>query len=231
MTSGLCLITRKTSGISLRIGREILTLLEMSWETEGPFLVATVILGFLSIFDKSQASSPFGALNSAFLSRCQRDVRSPVQMRRRPRAFSRLSTGHSDIPSSCEMKYEPKFKPLQRNWAFFRVRVSRCPFHLRHKTYGPYHIPIAEGSLLSSCFWKVGIPLHSKPGNHLSSKDELRCMELSSSCCAEIGVPLVLRRVSQGISRVSQRKSRHLLCMIWNVGWLWSQCRGIGLPL
>ena len=52
---------------------------------EGPFLVATVILGFLSIFKKSQASSPFEALNSVFLSRCPRDVRPPVQIRRRPR--------------------------------------------------------------------------------------------------------------------------------------------------
>ena len=40
--------------------------------SECPFLVATVILGFLSIFNKSQASSPFEALNSACLSRFQR---------------------------------------------------------------------------------------------------------------------------------------------------------------
>ena len=26
-------------------------------------------------------------------------------------------------------------------------------------------------------------------------------------------------------------KSRHLGCMMWNVGWLWSECRGIGLHL
>ena len=152
-------------------------------------------------------------------------------MRRGPRAFSSLSTGDSDIPSSCEMRDEPAFKPLQGNLAYIRVRASRCAFHFRQQIQGPSHITIPEGSLLSSCLWKVGIPLQSKPGNHLSSQDELRCMELSSSCCAEIGVPLVLRRVSQGISRVAQRKSRHLLCMIWNVGWLWSQCRGIGLHL
>ena len=30
-------------------------------------------------------------------------------------AFSRVSTGDSFIPSSCEMKYEPAFKPLQGN--------------------------------------------------------------------------------------------------------------------
>ena len=38
------------------------------------FLVGTVIFGFLSIFKKSQASSPFEALNSVCLSRYQSDV-------------------------------------------------------------------------------------------------------------------------------------------------------------
>ena len=32
------------------------------------------------------------------------------------------------------------------------------------------------------------------------------CMEISSSSCAEIGLPIGLRWVSQGISGVSQRK-------------------------
>ena len=119
---------RDTSGISTRLGRAIWTLFEGSRKTKGPFLVATVILGFLSIFKKSQATSPFEALNSAGLSRCQRDVRPLVQMRRRSRAFSRVSTGDSDIHSSCEMKDEPAFKPLQGNPAFFRVRASQCSF-------------------------------------------------------------------------------------------------------
>ena len=83
------------------------------------FLVGTVILGLLSIFKKSQASSIFEALNSVCLSRCQRDVRSPVQMRRRPMVFSRVSTGDSDMPSSCEMKDEHEFNPMQGNPAFF----------------------------------------------------------------------------------------------------------------
>ena len=34
-------------------------------------------------------------------------------------SFSRVCTGDSDMPSSCEMKEEPEFKPLQGNWAFF----------------------------------------------------------------------------------------------------------------
>ena len=94
-------------------------LLEVRQETKAHFLVGTVILGFLSIFKKSQASSPYETLNSVCLSRCQRDVIAPVQMRQRPTAFCRFSTGDSDIPSSCQMKDEPEFKPLQGNPAFF----------------------------------------------------------------------------------------------------------------
>ena len=91
----------------------------MRQETEVHFLVGIVILGFLSIFKKNQASSPFEALNSVCLSRYERDVTPPVQMRRRTMAFSRFSTGDSDIPSSCEMKDETEFKGLQGNPAFF----------------------------------------------------------------------------------------------------------------
>ena len=109
------LVTRDSSGISWRLGSAIQMLLEVTGKTQCTFLVATVILGFLSIFNKSQASSPFEALHSACLSRCQRDVRPPVQVRRGPRAFSRVSTWDSDIPSSCEMKEEPAFKPMHGN--------------------------------------------------------------------------------------------------------------------
>ena len=56
------------------------------------------------------------------------------------------------------------------------------------------------------------------------------CRNVSSSYCAEIGVPIKLRRVSQGISVVAERKSSHL-CMMGNRELLWSQCRGIGLIL
>ena len=114
-----CLITRDTSGISSRPGREIWMLLEVRRETQGTFLVATVILVFLSIFNKSQASSPFEALISTCLSMCQRDVSPPVQIRRGPSAFSRVSRGDSELPSSCEMKDEPAFKPLHGNLTFF----------------------------------------------------------------------------------------------------------------
>ena len=142
-------------------------------------------------------------MNSACLSRCQRGVRPPVQMRLGPRAFSRVSTGDSDIPSSCELKGEPAFKPLQGNPAFFRVRTSWCPFHLRQQTRGPSHITIAEGTLLLRRLWNVGLPLQSKPGNLLASRVDMGFMELCSRCCAEIAVPLHLRRMSQGISGVA----------------------------
>ena len=121
------LLTMENSGISTRLGHAIRMLLDMRQDTECPFLVATVILVFLSIFKKSQASSPFEALNSVCLSRYQRDVRPPVQMSRGPRAVSRVSTGYSDIPSSCEMKDGAAFKPLQGNPAFFRDRACWCP--------------------------------------------------------------------------------------------------------
>ena len=94
------------------LGRTIRTLLEVTQETKFHLLDGTVILGLLFIFKKSQASSPFQAINSECLSRCQSDVIPTVQMRQRPMAFSRVSIGDSDIPSSCEMKDEPEIKPL-----------------------------------------------------------------------------------------------------------------------
>ena len=91
----------------------------MGREAKRPLLVGTVILVLLSIFMKSQASSPFEAMNTVHISMCQKDVRPSVQRRWRPMAFSIVSTGDSFIPSSCEMKYEPAFKLLHGNPAFF----------------------------------------------------------------------------------------------------------------
>ena len=163
----------------MRLGRTIRTLLKVRRVTQFTFLVATWILGFLTILQKSRALSPFEALNSVYLSECQTDMMTPWQIRLGPRAFSRESTGDSDIPSYCEMKDEPAFKPLQVNLAFFRVRASRCPFPLRQQTQGPSYIPIHEGILFLRCFWKVGIPLQSKPGNQLTARDDLGCTDLS----------------------------------------------------
>ena len=94
--------------------------LDVRQETQCSFPVATWILGFLSIFNRSQALSTFEALNTAFLWSCQRDVRPPFEMMRGTRAFYRVSTGDSDIPSSCEMKDEPAFKSLREIWPCFK---------------------------------------------------------------------------------------------------------------
>ena len=114
-----CLVMTDNSGIETRPGRTIRMLLEVKWEAKCTLLVGKFILGSLSIFTKTQASSLFEALNSARLSRFQREVRPPLQKRQRPRAFTRVSTGYSDNPSSCEMNKEPAFKPLQGNPTFF----------------------------------------------------------------------------------------------------------------
>ena len=138
----------------------------MSCGTEGHFLVGTVILGLITIFKKGQASSAFESLKFASLSKFQMDVRPHVQMRWRTGALCWVSTGDADILSSFDMKDEPAFKPLQWNLAFFPVRASRYPLYLRQQTQGSSHIPIAEGTLLLRCLWKVGLPLQSKTGNH-----------------------------------------------------------------
>ena len=121
---------------------------------------------FLSIFTKNQASSTFEALNSGHLSKSQMDVRPSFQKRLRTMAFSRVSKGDSDIPSSCETKDEPAFMALQGKPTFFSVRASRGPLYLRQKTQIRSHIPISDGRLLLRCLWKAGLPLQSKTGNH-----------------------------------------------------------------
>ena len=91
----------------------------MRREAKRQLLVGTVILVFLSIFTKSQALSHFESLNSVQLSKSQMDGRPSVQKRLRTMDFSRVSTGDSDIPSSCDMKDADAFKALQGKPAFF----------------------------------------------------------------------------------------------------------------
>ena len=74
------------------LGRKIQLLLEVSREEKRPSLVGTVILVFLSIFKKSQASSPFETLNSAQILMSQMDVRPSVQKSLKTMASSRVST-------------------------------------------------------------------------------------------------------------------------------------------
>ena len=126
----------------------------MRWETTRPFLVSRKILGFLSIFKKSQASSPLKHWTpraSRSVKRCE----APCPDEAGNRVFSRVSTEDSDIPSSWEMKDETALKPLQGNPTLFVVRESRYPLKLRHQNQGPSHIPIAQGRLLLRCLWKL----------------------------------------------------------------------------
>ena len=66
----------------------------------------TVILGFLTILKNCQASSKFETVNSTWLSSCQRHVSPIFEMKWGPRGFSRVSSGDSDILSSCDMNDE-----------------------------------------------------------------------------------------------------------------------------
>ena len=65
-----------------------------------------------------------------------------------------------------------------------------------------------------------------KDWESFSSRDHMGCTEHSSTSSTEIDDPLYVRRLSQGVSRGSQRESSHLFCMLWIAGWLWSQFKG-----
>ena len=91
----------------------------MRREAKRPLLVGTVIVVFLSIFTKSQASSTFEAVYSTSLSSYQRDVRPLFEMRGRPRAFSSVSTGDTDIVSSCDMSDEHALSLCREIWPSF----------------------------------------------------------------------------------------------------------------
>ena len=110
-------------------------------------------------FQEVSSLVSFGSLELHEPLEVSRDVRPPVQTTWGTRASSRISTRNSDIPSSCEMKDVPAFKPLHANPTLFLVRESRYPLHLRQKTQVPSHIPIAEGRLLLRCLFKVGLPV------------------------------------------------------------------------
>ena len=74
--------------------------------SSGLFFYLTVILVFLTILKNCQASSKFEAVNSTWLSSCQRHVRPHCEMMWRLRAFCRVYKGDSDIVSSCDMNDE-----------------------------------------------------------------------------------------------------------------------------
>ena len=110
-------------------------------------------------FQEESSLVSFGSLELREPLEVSRDVRSPFQIPRGTMVSSRISAQDSDIPSSCQMKHEPAFKPLHGNPTLFLVRESRYPLHLRQKTQGPSHMPIALGRLLLRCLFKVGLPV------------------------------------------------------------------------
>ena len=116
-------------------------------------------IGIPSNFQEESSLVSFSSLELHEPLDVSRDVMHPFQMRRGTRVSPRISTQDSDIPSSCQMKDEPAFKPIQGNLTLFLVRESRYALHLRQKTQGPSHIPIAEGRLLLRCLFKVGLPV------------------------------------------------------------------------
>ena len=75
------IIARDTSHFSSNFGMAIRTPLKVRQETQGPFPVATGILGFISIFKRSQALSASEAMTSASLSICHRGVTLPIEMK------------------------------------------------------------------------------------------------------------------------------------------------------
>ena len=82
-------------------------------------------LGIPINFQDESGLVTFEALNSVCLSKCQSDMIPPVQMRRRPTAFSRVSTGDSDIPSSCDMKHDPNLSHCREIRPSFESGLSR----------------------------------------------------------------------------------------------------------
>ena len=62
----------------------------------------------------------FEAVNSTWLSSCQRHVRPIFEMKWKPRAFSRISTGDSDILSSCDINDEHAWSLCREIWTSFQ---------------------------------------------------------------------------------------------------------------
>ena len=118
-------------------------------------------------------------------------------------AFSRVSTGDSVIPSSCEMKYEPAFKPLQ----------GKPGLLLSQGIPGTIPLGAENTESLSHSYFVGKAPLEVLSESWLtssvedreafSSRDVMVCMEHSSTSSTEIDDPLYLRSLSQGISRGS----------------------------
>ena len=142
----------------------------MRGDTEDHFLFDTVILGFLTTLKNFQASSTFEAVNSTWLSRCQRDVRPLSLMSWRHRAFCRVSTGDSDILSSFDVNDEHAWRLCREIWPCFVSGHLGVHFSWSIKHRVPLN-NIPKGKLLLSCLWINGLPYSRRQGisSHLQT--------------------------------------------------------------
>ena len=110
----------------------------MRCETKRPFLVSTEILGFLLTFKKSQASSPFEALNFTSLSRCQV-------------MWGPLSRWGGDIRLSL-------WSPQAIQTSLHLVRLKKCLHSSHFREIRPYFL---SGNLGIHSTWgsKLWVPL------------------------------------------------------------------------
>ena len=143
----------------------------MGSDTEDHFLFDTVRLGFLTIFKNCQASSTFEAVNSTCLSRCQRDVRPLFELRWRTRAFCMVSTGDSDILSSCDMNDDHALILFRKIWPSFESGHLGVHFAYTMKHRVPLtYIFLRENSSLGAC-GKLAYPFCRRQGisSHLQT--------------------------------------------------------------
>ena len=120
----------------------------------------------------SQPVSHVEARYSAYLSRCLRDVRPPVDVRQRSGAMSRGATGLSVLTSCCEVILRIPFESWQGNQAFSRVDGVIVIF--------------------SNCNMTPGVPLEfqGETGLLLSFKGHIRFISQQSR---EMDPPLKMR--------------------------------------
>ena len=144
----------------------------MKQETEVHFLVGTVILGFLSNFKNSKTSSPFVALKSLCLWRCQSDV-IPLS---RWGGDLRLSLGSPQgiqtslhlvtWNTSLNLSHCKEIRP-------FLCHASRGTFHLRQKPRVPLtYLLQRENSTWAAC-GKLAYLFSPRQG--ISSRLEMIC--------------------------------------------------------
>ena len=109
-------------------------------------------IGIPISFEEESSLISFWSLELHETIEVSRNVRPPVQMTWRTTVSYRISTEDSDIPSSCDMKHEPKFKPLQVNPAFFWVRplVVHSTWNRKHRVPLSYLL-LRENSTWGAC--------------------------------------------------------------------------------